>query len=239
MDISIMQPYLFPYIGYFQMINYVDCFIVDDNVQYINRGWINRNRILLDGKDHMITFPVVKASSHLNINERYFVDDSDKKNKEKLMNTIYHAYHNAPEFNDCYELLEEIFVFNNKNVAEFICNSLKKICNYLGIKVTIIMQSTINTAVGLNFQDSIIYTCKKLKADTYINAIGGMELYSAKRFRQNNLSLKFIKTKDSIEYKQFKNTFLPNLSIIDVMMFNSKTDIAKLLCQYDLVDGKN
>ncbi len=234
-----MQPYLFPYIGYFQMINYVDYFIIDDNVQYINRGWINRNRILLDGKDYMITLPVVKASSHLNINERYFVDDPDKKNEKKLMKTIYHAYRNAPEFKVCYELLEEIFNFSNKNVAEFTGNSLKQICNYLGIEVTIIMQSTINSAADLNYQDSIIQTCKKLKADSYINAIGGMELYSAKRFRKNNLSLKFIKTKDSIEYKQFKNTFLPNLSIIDVMMFNSKTDIVKLLCQYDLVDGKN
>lgn len=239
MNISIMQPYLFPYIGYFQMINCTDYFIIDDNVQYINKGWINRNRILLNNKDHLITLPVVKDSSRLNINQRYFLDDPDKISEGKILSTIYHAYHKAPYFKDCYDLVEEVLCFNNKNVSEFTTNSLKLICEYLGIKVRMLFQSDLNLAPDLNFQDAIIYVCKKLNADCYINAIGGMELYSSKTFSENDLTLKFIKTRASLKYNQFKNNFIPNLSIIDVMMFNSNIEIKELLSEYDLIDGIN
>ena len=239
MNISIMQPYLFPYIGYFQMINSSDCFVIDDNVQYINKGWINRNRILLNGNDHLITLPVAKGSSRLNINERYFVDDPDRTSERKILNTIYHAYHKAPNYKECYELIETILYYNNKNVSEFTSNSLKRICDYLGLEFKMLFQSQLNPPSELDYQDSIIYLCKKLNADCYINAIGGMDLYSSQKFTANNLVLKFIKTRESVKYNQFNNDFIPNLSIIDVMMFNSQVEIKKLLHEYDLINGRN
>ncbi|WKY46924.1 WbqC family protein [Eubacteriaceae bacterium ES3] len=239
MNISIMQPYLFPYIGYFQMINCSDYFVIDDEDQYIKRGWINRNRILVDGKDYMITLPVVKDNYRLGINERYYVDDPDNKIEEKFLKTIEHAYKKAPNFGACYELIKEILRFDNKNVAEFTGNSLNKICRYLEIETPMRYQSEINPPKNLDYQDSVIYICKEMEASCYINAIGGTELYSNRVFDENDLTLKFIKTRESLEYKQYWNTFIPNLSIIDVMMFNSLEEIKALLTEYDLISGKN
>lgn len=239
MDISMMQPYLFPYIGYFQMINCSDYFVISDNVQYIKKGWINRNKILVNDKAYLITLPVAKHGAFLNINERYFISDSNTHGKIQILKTLDHAYRKAPNFNECYELIEVVLNFNNNNVAEFIHNSLKNICAYIGIKTPILIKSKLNPPSGLDHQESIIHVCNTLNADRYINAIGGMELYSAKKFSENGLTLKFIKTRESLNYKQFKNNFVQGLSIIDVMMFNSPSEIQKLLTEYDLIDGKN
>ncbi|WKY46922.1 WbqC family protein [Eubacteriaceae bacterium ES3] len=236
MDISIMQPYLFPYIGYFQMIKASDYFIISDSVQYIQHGWINRNQILVDGKGRLITLPVVKDRYRLNINARYYVDDPARKFERKMLNTIYYAYRKAQYFEQVYQLVETILDFNNKNVADFTDNSLKQICNYLGIISCTERESEMKLSAELNAQEKIIYICKIKNADRYINAIGGKNLYSATPFQKNNLELKFIKTRDSLKYKQFGNVFVPNLSIIDVMMFNSRKQLDDLLLEYDLVD---
>lgn len=239
MDISIMQPYLFPYIGYYQMINCSDYFVIADDVQYIKRGWINRNRILLNGEPSMITLPLKKGSSFLNINERSFTNQSVSKSRSTFLNKIYNAYHKAPEFTDSYKLIESIMNFENNNVAEFLHNSIKEICLYLDINTEILLESSFNLSPKLKYQDSVIYVCKKLNADRYINSIGGMDLYSTQKFKENDISLKFIKTKESLEYKQFYNKFVSNLSIIDVLMFNPRIEIKKMLNDYDLIDGRN
>lgn len=238
MDIAGMQPYLFPYIGYFQLINLVDCFVIADNLQFINQGWINRNRVLVHGREHLITFPIIKDSAYLSINERYFVDDSKEKYKGKILNTLNHAYRKAPKFDTCYALIEEILNFENKNVAKFIINSLELICTYLDIKTKLVVESEFTIPSELGPQDRIIYLCRKLGADRCINAIGGIELYSVKEFQENGLTLEFIKTKTSLNYKQFNYKFVPNLSIIDVMMFNSVIEIRSLLGEFELLGGK-
>lgn len=237
MNVSIMQPYLFPYIGYFQMLNVAEYFVIADDVQYIKKGWINRNRILYNDEVHMITIPVIRESTSLNIKERHFVNDPIKK--QKILNFIYHAYCKAPHFEDCYELIERVYKFSNNNIAGFLFNSLKEISLYLDLKTTLLMESEMNLPAELDYQESIIYVCKKLKAERYINSIGGMELYSSEKFKENDITLKFIKTRESLKYKQFNDKFVPNLSIIDVMMFNSQVEIRQLLTEYDLIDGKN
>lgn len=239
MTIAGMQPYLFPYIGYFQTINCAEYFVIADNAQFIDQGWINRNRILVHEKPHMITVPLIKDKTHLKINERYFASEFNQKYKNKILKSIHHAYCKAPNFKLCYDLIESILMYNSDNVADFTYNSLREICSYLDIKTALILQSELNTPSGLDAQDTIIYICRKFNAKICINAIGGMELYSAKKFRENNVTLKFIKTKESLEYKQFNNKFVPNLSIIDVMMFNYVNDIRKMLTDYDLIDGIN
>ena len=237
MDIAIMQPYLFPYIGYFQMLNGVDYFVSGENVQFIKKGWINRNRILVNNEARLITLPLIKDSTYLDINKRYFENDS--LGKDKMLRAIHNAYHKASNFKDCYQLVEEILNFSNYNVAAYIHNSFKEICSYLDIKTPLLILSELDPPPEMNSQDLIIHVCKGLKADRYINAIGGMELYSDKKFRENDLTLRFIKTKESLKYKQFNDNFVPNLSIIDVMMFNSPMEIRQLLTEYDLIDGKN
>jgi hypothetical protein len=239
MNIQMMQPYLFPYLGYFQLIHHTDSFVVSDDVQYISKGWVNRNSILLQGKAHLITFPIKKDSAYLNINQRYFIEDVNHKQETKILNTLRCAYQKAPYFENCYTLLEKILGFANKNVAQFNFNSLKIICQYLGIQTHWYLSSDFLVPNHLNAQEKIIYKCKLLGADRYTNAIGGLGLYSAKIFAENNISLKFIKTRSNISYKQFWHDFVPNLSIIDVMMFNSPAEIQELLNEFDIIDGKS
>lgn len=239
MDISIMQPYLFPYIGYFQMINCSDCFVIADDVQYIKRGWINRNRILLNGEPELITLPFKKDSSFAKINERRLIEKENPRGRIAFLNKIYNSYHKAPEFEPTFELISEIVNYNNNNASEFLVNSIKSICSYVGINTEIFIESSFNLSEGLNYQDAVIDVCKKLKATRYINSIGGVTLYSAEKFNEHEIDLKFIRTRESIIYKQFYNRFVPNLSFIDVMMFNSVGQIKELLMEYDLLDGRN
>nr|WP_320025662.1 WbqC family protein [uncultured Acetobacterium sp.] len=239
MNISIMQPYLFPYIGYYQMINCSDSFVIADDVQFIKQGWINRNRILLNGEPSMITLPISRDSTYLKICERSFENQTGSKGRIRFLNKIHNSYHKAPEFINMYPLIEKIINFENNNVTEYLFNSIKEICLYLDINTEILLESSFNLSPELDYQDSVIYVCKNLNADRYINSIGGMNLYSAQKFTANDIELKFIKTKESLEYKQFYNKFVSNLSIIDVLMFNSLVEIKKLLSEYDLIDGRN
>lgn len=238
MDISIMQPYLFPYIGYYQMINCSDCFVIADDVQFIKQGWIHRNRILLNGAPSMITLPLNKDSYVLKINERSFAIQEGTKGRSTFLNKIVNSYRKAPEFKTVYPLVETIINYDDNNVAKYLINSITEICAYLDIKTEMIIESSFKLSPELDYQDSVIYVCKELKANRYINSIGGMDLYSAEQFKKNGILLKFIKTRESLHYRQYYNTFVPNLSIIDVLMFNSLTKVKALLTEYDLIDGR-
>lgn len=238
MNVSIMQPYLFPYIGYFQMINCADCFVIADDVQYIKKGWVNRNRILLNGNPSMITLPVKRGQSFAKIYEQDFVERDHPRGRTAFLNKIYSAYHKASEFEYSYSLIEKIINYDNDNVGEYLQNSIQEICAYLSISTAILIESTFDLLPAIDYQDPVIDVCKRLKATRYINAIGGRTLYSAEKFKEYGIELKFIKTRESINYKQFGHQFVPNLSIIDVMMFNSVAQIKELLMEYDLLDGK-
>lgn len=231
--VAIMQPYLFPYIGYFQLLNAVDIFVLFDDVNYINRGWINRNRILLNGKPHLFTIPLHKASQNKLINEIEIMNH--EKITNKLLRLIEHAYSKAPYFNDVYPLINNVLNYREKNLSRFIENSIKKINEYMGISTKILISSNLKKNNALKGQDKILEICKFLGANCYINPIGGMQLYDEKRFSDENILLEFIKPEE-VHYRQFKSDeFIPNLSIIDLLMFNSKTDISILLSKYTLV----
>jgi hypothetical protein len=231
--IAINQPYFFPYIGYFQLINSVDEFIIYDNIQYTKKGWINRNRILVNGKDQLITLPIKKDSDYLDIVDRKLADSWDD-DKIKIMNIIKLSYVKAPYFHEVYKLIQRCLNNDRKNLFEFIFDILKFINEYLDIKTKIIISSTINIDHSLKSQDKVLAICKAREATTYVNAIGGQELYSKNIFKQNGLNLNFIKT-DEIYYNQFKNEFIPFLSIIDIMMFNSSKQIKEYLNKYTLI----
>ena len=231
--VAINQPYFFPYIGYFQLINLVDEFVIYDNIQYTKKGWINRNRILMNGKDQLITLPIKKDSDYLDVVDRKLADSWDNE-KNKMMNIIKSSYVKAPHFPEVYELIQRCLNNNKENLFEFIFDSLKFINEYLDIKTKITISSTINIDHSLKSQDKVITIYKSQEATTYINAIGGQELYSKDIFKQNGLNLNFIKA-DKIQYNQFKNEFIPYLSIIDNMMFNSKEQIKEYLNKYILI----
>ena len=229
MKLAIMQPYIFPYLGYFQLLKAVDTFIIYDDVNIIKQGWINRNRILLNDSDFKFNIILKGASSFKKINEIEVV-----WNNHKLIATIEQAYRKAPYFNDVYPLLMKSLLFKETNLAKYLTNTLHATILYLGIDVSILVSSEIEKDTLLKGEDKVISICKQLRATNYINTIGGRTLYSKEKFAEHNLVLNFIKPKP-IFYPQFKNKFIPWLSIIDVMMFNSKGTISEMLTHYEIL----
>ena len=228
-----MQPYFLPYVGYFQLINAVDVFVVYDNIEFTKKGWINRNRILVNGKDDYFTLPLKKDSDFLNINQRILAETCIK-DKAKIIGKITELYKNAPQYNEVFPLIEAVFNTKEKNLFDFIFHSLKTICGYLEIKTEIVISSSIKIDHSLKSQDKIIALCKYLEATHYLNPIGGIELYSKEIFKINDLQLNFLKS-NTIEYQQFDNDFSPWLSIIDVLFFNSKEKVQEYLNQYTIL----
>lgn len=235
MKIGIMQPYFLPYIGYWQLLNAVDKYIIYDDVNYIKNGWINRNRILCGNSSQWLTIKLDRSSSNKLINEIELM--SDNIYIKKMLKTIEQIYKKAPYYQEVYALLEKILLFQEKNLAKFLENSIKEICKYLEIKTEIIMSSSVDKDNSLKAEKKVIEICKKLYATEYYNAIGGRELYSFEEFRKNGIELKFLKT-EAIRYQQFKNEFVENLSIIDMMMLNSKEKIKEYLNSYILVESE-
>lgn len=217
MKLGIMQPYFLPYIGYFQLLASVDQFIVYDNIKYTKKGWINRNRMLMNGTDSMFSLPLRKGSDSLNVVERELTADFDRI---KLLNQFKGAYGRAPQFELTYPVLERIVRHEDANLFRYIHHSIVRLCEHLGIKTVIRISSEIGIDHDLKGQDKVLALCKAAGADTYINTIGGVELYTKDDFRIHGIDLQFIKARP-FEYAQFGAPFVPWLSILDVLMFNS------------------
>ena len=244
MRVAIMQPYFFPYLGYFQLINAVDLFLLYDDVQYMKGGWINRNRILQNGAPAWFSMPVRHAHFKLPISARTYCDPI--KNGSALLSTLHTAYRKAPYFRCGIQLAEAIFTCGDESVVGYNHAALLKICAYIGIKTPIDLTSNAKTDQTLNAEERVIELCKQTHATQYINAAGGRHLYSSQLFSANNIELSFIEMDHNIEYcqsmttpidKDFAQTpdFIQNLSIIDLIMFNSQPDVFKLSQKYAIV----
>lgn len=227
-----MQPYFFPYIGYWQLINAVDVFVVYDDVNYITRGWINRNRILVEGQAKYINLSLSKASQNKVIRE--IEVNYDERLVRKTLCTLRHAYRKAPQYDSAQPVIEKILRSNKKKVSEFLLESIYRICEFLEIDKHIVLSSEIEKNNLLRGQEKVLEICRCLGADTYINPIGGVGLYSFQRFKEEAINLYFLRS-IPIFYKQFENEFQENLSIIDVMMFNSAEKIKSFLRNYELL----
>jgi hypothetical protein len=229
MKLAIMQPYFFPYIGYFQLIRAVDVFVVYDDVNYIKRGWINRNNILLNGKSQLITLPLQDASQNKLINQL------EIGGQHKILKSLRYSYVNAPYFDAVYAVIEDIFMQAEKNLARFLYYQLRQICGYLGLNPQWHISSELAKDNQLRGSDKILAICKELEATHYINLSGGIKLYDRRLFEEGGMNLSFIQPIQTT-YLQFGNQFVSNLSIIDVMMFNSPVDINKnILNGFELV----
>ena len=230
-----MQPYLFPYIGYFQLINSVDYFVLLDDVNYINKGYVNRNSILINGSVYNFTLPLSGASQNLFIREIKVTKETKYLNK--LFKTICLAYSKSPFYKNVIPLIESVVFFDDRNLSSYIHNSLSLVCNYLDISTKIIPSSTIFENIYKSGQERIINITRQLKVKEYINPIGGASLYDYKLFKKNGIQLKFLKTNDDLYYKQLNNNnnFTTNLSIIDALMHNSKNELSDLLNQCKLI----
>jgi hypothetical protein len=229
MKLGIMQPYFFPYIGYWQLIKAVDTYVIYDDVTYIKSGWINRNNFLINGEKKLFTIQIKGKSSYRLINEIEIIDNFI--NFVKMLKTNYSK---APYFKNILELVSQIIEYDKTNLALFLFNSMKIILDYLLIDVNLVLSSYLNKDNSLKGKSKVINICNVLGASYYYNTIGGIELYNKKDFLQNNINLHFLKTKIT-SYKQFNNDFIPGLSIIDVMMFNTTEEINKMLEEYELI----
>ena len=220
-----MQPYFLPYIGYWQLIGAVDAFVVYDNIEYTKKGWINRNRFLMNGAEAGFSLPLRKDSDFLDVNQRYLADAFDREN---LLNRFREAYRKAPEFSSVMPLLEKIIRNPAANLFEYILRSIRAVCDFLEIKTPLVVSSAISCDHSLKSAERVQAICTALGADTYVNPVGGMELYSKEDFARNRIDLKFLKALP-FEYEQSGNAFVPWLSILDVLMFNNKTVINEII----------
>ena len=225
MKVAIMQPYFLPYIGYFQLIESVDLFVLYDDIKYTKKGWINRNRILQRGQETLISLPLKNDSDALDVCDRQLAADF---NKTKVLNRIAEAYRKAPYLEKAFPVIERIVSHDEYNLFRFLHHSIVEICGYLAIATEIAVSSTLKVDPTLKGQDKVIALCGRVGADVYVNAIGGVHLYSPEVFRSARLELKFIRS-GPFEYRQFGETFVPFLSIVDVMMFNQVDVIRQCL----------
>ncbi|RKE97998.1 WbqC family protein [Ichthyenterobacterium magnum] len=234
MKVAIMQPYIFPYIGYFQLINAVDTFVFFDDVNFIKKGFINRNNLLIKGERSPFTISCKKISQNKFINKTEL--NFDSKEISKLLFTIKHNYNKAPYFKNIYPLLENFFCLDNKKtISVMAAESTMLVAKYLNLNTTFKYSSiSHHDSISLKGENRIITICKKEKAIQYINPIGGVDLYEKPKFKVHNIDLNFLKP-NAIPYKQFNNDFVPWLSIIDVLMFNSINSVKQLLNNYELL----
>jgi hypothetical protein len=235
MKLAIMQPYFFPYLGYFQLILASDKFVFYDDVNYIKGGWINRNRILLDGEAKFFTVPLRGASSFVPIN-RVGINEDNSRWRGKMLDTFRMAYRSAPYRDTGVGLLEEVLALECESIADLALASVKTVLEYLHLDRDLVRSSRIYNNQQLRGQDRVFDICKQENADVYINAIGGAKLYQADKFAVQGCDLKFLRSQLP-EYAQGVKHFVPGLSILDAIMYCSPEEIRNMLPRYDLLPG--
>ena len=230
--LAMMQPYWFPYFGYFQLIAGADAFVLGDSLQYVHPGWVNRNRLLSSSAPASFTLPLQKDRSDLAINQRE-LSDSAPQMLEKLLKTIAMSYSRAPYRDEVLALLKPLLTYPERNLALYLEYSLRKICEYLQIDTPIHVMSTLpmDQRQVLDKQDRVVKLARHFDAQRYLNPIGGTALYDEEYFSRYDLELRFHRM-DELCYTQFKEPFVPNLSIIDVLMFNPVSRIRQWLPCY-------
>lgn len=238
MTLAIMQPYVLPYIGYIQLMNTVDTFVFYDDVAFINRGWVNRNRLLVNGKEYLFTIPLKEASQNKTIREIGLANDP--KWRSKLLKTIEQSYRKAPQYAAVMPMTERIINFqahsrSDVSVADYIFHSFTELTTYLGITTRLIASSTVYQNSSLKAQERIVDICRQEGAERYINPIGGTELYSQSAFAPIGCQLRFIQP-HRVTYPQTGATeFVPWLSVLDLLMNLNAEAIRPLLTQFDLL----
>jgi predicted nuclease of restriction endonuclease-like (RecB) superfamily len=218
---AVMQPYLFPYLGYFQLINCSDNFVIYDDVNYIKNGYINRNYILSNGEKQRITIPVLGASSNKKIKELCYSADV-----KKVLVSIQQAYSKAPYFKEVYSLIEKVLEDKNRSISEICRQSYIAIFNYLGIKKNFVKSSDLEYNRANRPEERLVELTKYFDSNKYVNAIGGKELYCKDYFKNNGIELSFI-APGLPKYEQGAGEFIVGLSIIDILMW----------CEIDTVKG--
>jgi WbqC-like protein len=231
--LAIMQPYLFPYVGYYQLMDAVDRFVVADDLQFIKQGWINRNRLLVNGAAAFFTVPLKRHPADALIRDVEIDTSAGARWRRPLLATVANFYRRATSFDTVYPMVERVLDGPFTGIADMARASLREVAGYLGIGASIVESSSAYGNAHLKGQERVIDTCRTEGASDYVNAIGGRELYSREAFLAHGIRLHFV-CPDAIEYRQFHAPFVPSLSIIDLLMFNTPADARGLLKRYRL-----
>jgi hypothetical protein len=232
--LAIMQPYLFPYIGYFQLMHAVDRFVVADDVTFIKQGWINRNRLLVNGGAAYFTVPVKRHAADALIRDVEIADGGGQQWRRSLLATVANFYRRTPSFDRVYPIVERVIGAPFTRIADMARASLREVCDYLSIATTIVESSAVYGNAHLKGQERVIDTCRRENATDYVNAIGGRALYSPEAFLEHGIRLQFVCSQAG-EYPQTAAPFVPSLSIVDVLMCNPPDAARELLTSYQLV----
>ncbi|MEP7282107.1 MAG: WbqC family protein [Rubrivivax sp.] len=232
MRLAIMQPYFLPYIGYFQLIGAVDLFVVYDEIKYTKKGWINRNRFLLDGHAETFTLPLRKGSDSLSVVERELASEFDPR---QMLDRFVSAYRRAPYRESALELLRRVLLCAEKNLFGYLHQSLLEVCAHLGIRTEIRVSSSVRFDNSLKAEEKVLALCEAVGATSYVNPIGGTDLYAKEAFAARGVDLRFLRSRP-FEYPQFGHPFVPSLSIIDALMFNPSQDVRERVGRdYELI----
>ena len=228
-----MQPYVFPYIGYFQLINAVDKFVFYDDVNYIKGGWINRNKLLLNGKENLFTIPLNNSSSFSMIKDTEVHSTLFPIWKKKFLKSIEQSYGKTPFFNEVFPVIERVFV-GTKTISDVSIKSIKEVLSYLELdRKFYISSKDFGHTKDLGREDRLVEICMLLNSKYYVNMYGGIDLYTKEYFLKNNIILEFLEPTIKV-YPQICNSFISGLSIIDVLMNNSKENVFSLINEYSL-----
>ena len=230
MIVAIMQPYFFPYVGYFQLMQAADIFVFHDDVQYIKGGWINRNRILKNNRVEWLTMPVKSASNYLPINQRYFANES--ATVDRMKRRLAAAYSKSPAFESVASTIFDSLDFPDANIANFNCTSLVALAKRLHITCKFVRSSEIDEPGLLRGQAKVLALCQRFGANTYINPIGGVELYDAHDFAAAGITLSFLRTTAP---PTLTESGPEHLSVIDGLMQRDFHGYGSLLSEYSLL----
>jgi WbqC-like protein len=234
MKVGIMQPYFFPYIGYWQLIHATDTFVLFDDVQYIRHGWINRNRIINPaGGWQYIQIPVAKHH-HTELIRNITARTGDDW-RAKLLGQLDHYKRRAPHYHETVEMVRTILAeLDDPRICRINFAILSGICGALGVDRKMLISSECGFAYSgvADAGEWALRIAEQLRADTYINPISGAELFDPAKFAASGIALSFLQP-DDIVYPR-RGAFEPWLSIIDVLMFNGVEGTKALLSRYSL-----
>ena len=218
--VAIMQPYFLPYIGYWQLVNKVDCFVVYDDIKYTKKSWINRNNYLLNGRAKLFSLPLKHDSDYLDVRDRWLSDNA-RHELSKLVRKLNAVYQVAPAFDQVSQLVQQVFNYEDLNLIRFLMNSIESVCSFLDFSTTVVVSSTLGVPRELKGQDRVIAICEVLGASEYLNPIGGIHLYKPDVFQSRGVRLLFQRV-IPFKYNQYEANFVPNLSVLDALMFLGK-----------------
>lgn len=224
--LAIMQPYLFPYVGYFQLVAAVDRFVFYDDVAFMKQGWINRNRLFLSGRVSWFTLPVWGGSIHRKINE-LSVQAGDAW-RRKLLASVKQSYGRAPYFEQAYGLLAGVLQSEECSLSALARKSVVDVARYMGLETEFVVSSGRYGNEEMHGAERVLDICRREHASEYHNLPGGKALYSAEQFSAAGIELSFVEP-NLTEYIQMAPPFKPCLSMLDVLMFNDRSALLRLL----------